>query len=146
MVEMRSEECRDFQGGTANLSQPERVYGPRRRHSEGGGFGRRAEEFMCLAQLQRRVTLRCTESKRPTVRADQYPGWTRIPQTRTLLGKKGATVQENSSLPKFLSKRAGQALERANIGWPREQADATRAHLLEEEEGGGKGPDPLTII
>ena len=64
----------------------------------------------------------------------------------TLLGKKGATIQEDSSLPKFLSKRAGQALERADIGWPREQADATRAHLLEEEEGGGKGPDPLTII
>ena len=29
----------------------------------------------------------------------------------------------------------------------REQADDMRAHLLlEEEEGGGKGPDPLTIV
>ena len=60
---------------------------------------------------------------------------------------KGAAVQEDSSLPKILSKRAGQALlERADIGWPREQADTTRDHLLEEEEGGGKGPNPLTII
>ena len=62
-----------------------------------------------------------------------------------LCWEKGAAVQD-LSLPKFLSKRAGQALERADIGWPREQADATRAHLLEEEEGGGKGPDLLTII
>ena len=61
-------------------------------------------------------------------------------------GEKGAAVQEDSSLLKFLSKRAGQALERAGIVWPREQAEATRAHLLDEEEGGGKGPDPLTII
>ena len=36
----------------ANLSQPERRYGPRRRHSEGGEFGRRAGEF----QRRRRAT------------------------------------------------------------------------------------------
>jgi len=62
------------------------------------------------------------------------------------LWEKGATVQEDLSLPKILSKRDGQALEPADIGWPREQADAMRSHLLEEEEEGGKGPDPLTII
>ena len=67
------------------------------------------------------------------------------PNMNALWGK-GAAVQEDLSLPKILSKRAGQALEPADIGWPREQADATRAHLLEEEEEGGKGPDPLTII
>ena len=44
-----------------------------------------------------------------------------------------------------MSERAGQALERADISWPKEQGDAMRAHLLEEEEG-GKGPDQLTII
>ena len=100
---------------------------------------------MRLAQLRRRATLRCTESKRPTARADSTSQDKNSPNMNALWGK-GAAVQEDLSLPKILSKRASQALEPADIGWPREQADATRAHLLEEEEEGGKGPDPLTII
>ena len=131
----------------ANLSQPERRYGPRRRHSEGGEFGRRAGEFMCLAQLQRRATFRGTESKSPA----DCPGRStsrlgkNSPNMNTRWGKRIGWPR-GLELAEVLSKRAGQELKRADIGWPREQADDTRAHLLDEEEGGGKGPDPLTII
>ena len=105
---------------------------------------------MCLAQTGKPGNFegaRLSDARRARGRLSgpiNIPAGQEFPK-HELCWEKGAAVQD-LSLPKFLSKRAGQALERADIGWPREQADATRAHLLEEEEGGGKGPDLLTII